>query len=78
MSAISIRLPDSLHKRIKQLAKRDNVSINQMVTLAVAEKLSALETEDYLATRASRASKSGFKRALTKVPDRQPDTNDRI
>jgi predicted DNA-binding protein len=78
MSAISIRLPDSLHKRIKQLAKRDNVSINQMVTLAVAEKLSALETEDYLATRASRASKSGFRRALAKVPDRLPDAKDRI
>ena len=48
MSALSIRLPDSLHKRIKEVAQRDNVSINQMIALAVAEKLSALETEDYL------------------------------
>jgi predicted transcriptional regulator len=78
MSAISIRLPDSLHKRIKQLAQRDNVSINQMVTLAVAEKLSALETEDYLGMRASRASKGRFRKALAKVPDRQPETGDRI
>ena len=58
MSALSVRLPDSLHKRIKELARRDNVSINQMVTLAVAEKLSAIETEDYLGARASRASKA--------------------
>ncbi len=78
MSAISIRLPDSLHKRIRQLAQRDKVSINQMVTLAVAEKLSALETEDYLGTRASRASKSKFQKALRKVPDRQPEADDRI
>jgi predicted DNA-binding protein len=78
MSAISIRLPDSLHKRIKQLAQRDKVSINHMVTLAVAEKLSALETEDYLSKRASRGDKSRFQKALSKVPDRQPEANDRI
>lgn len=78
MSAISIRLPDSLHKRIKQVAQREKVSINQMVTLAVAEKLSALETEDYLGMRASRASKNKFQKALAKVPDRQAEADDRI
>jgi len=78
MSAISVRLPDSLHKRIKEVAQRDNVSINQMITLAVAEKLSALETEDYLGRRASRASKSKFRKALAKVPNRQPEPQDRI
>jgi len=67
MSAISIRLPDSLHKRIKEVAQRDNVSINQMITLAIAEKLSALETEDYLENRASRSSKGKFRKALSKV-----------
>ncbi len=78
MSAISIRLPDSLHKRIKLVAQREKVSINQMVTLAVAEKLSALETEDYLGMRASRASKNKFQKALAKVPDRQAEADDRI
>jgi predicted transcriptional regulator len=78
MSAISIRLPDSLHKRIKQVAQREKVSINQMVTLAVAEKLSALETEDYLGMRASRASKNKFQKALAKVPDRPAEADDRI
>jgi len=67
MSAISIRLPDSLHKRIKEVAQRDNVSINQMITLAIAKKLSALETEDYLENRASRSSKGKFRKALSKV-----------
>jgi len=78
MSALSVRLPDSLHKRIKELARRDNVSINQMITLAVAEKLSALETEDYLGNRASSATKEKFKRALKKVPNRKPDSQDQI
>ena len=76
MSAISIRLPDSLHKKVRELARRDNVSINQMITVAVAEKLSALETKDYLDARAKRGSKAKFLKALSKVPGRTPDTQD--
>ena len=78
MSAISVRLPDSLHDRVKEVAKRENVSINQMITLALAEKLSALETEDYLSSRAARASREAFHEALANVADTPPDDGDRI
>ena len=78
MSAISVRLPDSLHRKVKEVAQRDNVSINQMITLALAEKLSALETEDYLGKRARRASKTRFRKALRKIPTRKPESLDRI
>ncbi len=78
MSAISIRLPDSLHRKVKEIAKRDKVSINQMITLAVAEKLSALETEDYLGKRAGKASKAKFKRALKRIPTGDPEKLDRL
>ena len=78
MSAISVRLPDSLHEKVKEVARRENVSINQMITLAVAEKLSALETEDYLSSRAERGKKEAFSEALKKVPDTEPDSHDRL
>ena len=78
MSAISLRLPDSLHSRARVLSKRDHVSINQFVATAVAEKISALETEDYLAQRAARATREKFEAALTQVPDREPDEHDRF
>ena len=78
MSAISIRLPESLHRKIREIAKRDKVSINQMITLAVAEKLSALETEDYLDERARRGSKAKFEKALRKVSTREPEPRDAI
>ena len=77
MSAISLRLPDSLHKRVKELAHRDKVSINHMITLAVAEKLSALDTEEYLEERKGRASREKFLKALKKVPSRKLDTHDK-
>ena len=78
MSRFSLRLPDSLHRAVRELARKENVSINQMITLAVAEKLSALMTEDYLAERAKRGSRWKFRRALRKVRDVAPEERDRV
>ncbi len=76
MSNISLRLPDSLHEHIRRLAERDHISINQLATLAIAEKVSALETADYLMDRAARADKKKFLRAMAKVADKAPDKQD--
>ena len=78
MSTISVRLPDSLHRKLRELADKENVSINQLITLAVAEKVSALLTEDYLAERAARGERSKFEAALAKVADAPPDERDRL
>ncbi len=78
MSAISVRLPDSLHDAVRDLAKRDNVSINQFVALALAEKVEALMTEEYLMERAQRGSRTKFEDALGKVADIEPDERDRL
>ncbi len=69
MSTLSLRLPESLHKQLKEVAEREGVSINQLITTAVAEKMSALMTAEYLEERAARASRSAFDSVLTKVPD---------
>jgi len=76
MSTISLRLPDSLHEEVRKLAERENVSINQLATLAIAEKVASLETADYLIGRASRASKQKFRRAMAKVAHEEPDEQD--
>lgn len=44
MSSISLRLPDSLHKQVRELAERDNISINQFIATALAGKMAALLT----------------------------------
>jgi len=46
--------------------------------LALAEKVSALMTEDYLAERAKRGSRRKFRRVLAKVPDVEPEERDRL
>ena len=67
MSTISLRLPESLHDKARELAKQENVSINQLVATALAEKLSALMTEEYLQARAKRGSRRKFEAVLRKV-----------
>jgi HicB family. len=78
MSALSLRLPDSLHAKVRELAERDGVSINQFVTTAVAEKLAALATEEYITERAARGSRAAFRNVLARVPDKEPDESDKL
>lgn len=78
MSTISLRLPESLHQQARQLAQQENISINQLVATALAEKMSALMTQEYLERRAARASREKFERALSKVPSITPDDQDKL
>ena len=78
MSTLSVRLPESLHKKIKELAEKEGVSMNQFITLAVSEKMSALLTIDYLKERAENTSKQKFKDIMDQVPDVEPEEYDKL
>jgi predicted transcriptional regulator len=78
MTTLSVRLSDSLHRQLKELARRDGISVNQFIATAVAEKMSALATEDYLQQRAAKGSAERFRQILSKVPDVPPDKYDAL
>ena len=78
MSTISLRLSESLHQSVRELSRQEGVSMNQLISSAVAEKISALLTEEYLERRAERASRRKFDKALSKVRDVAPDAEDRL
>lgn len=79
MTTISLRIPESLHKITRNLAKEEGISMNQLITLALAEKVSALATETYLEERARRGDKVRFLAAMAKVADEEPvDEQDRL
>lgn len=78
MSTISLRLPNSLHKHVKDLAKKENISINQFIATALAEKMSALLTDEYLENRAQQGTRQKFERALAKVRDVEPIEEDKF
>ena len=58
MSTFALRLPDSLYALARKLAEQDQASLNQFITVAVAEKVSAMNAVAFFAERAGEA-KSG-------------------
>ena len=78
MSTLSLRLPNSIHRHAKRLAEEEGVSVNQLISLAVAEKLSAIDTERYLSSRASKGDEAKFRRVLSKVPASVPESGDEM
>ena len=77
MSAMSLRLSESLHRAAKNLARREGISVNQLVATALAEKLAALMTVEYL-ERAKHGSRDRFLAAMAGVPEVEPDECDRL
>jgi predicted transcriptional regulator len=69
MTALTIRLPNSVHQKIKELAKRDDVSVNQFIASAAAEKMASFMTLDYLKAEAAKGQRSDFDHYLRSVPD---------
>lgn len=75
---LSLQLPNSLHEQVCRLAEQESVSVSHLVMLALAEKVSALMTQEYLAERAERGSREKFENAMAKVADTEPEEYDKI
>ena len=78
MTVLSLRLPESLHRKLTEVAESEGISINQLINSAVAEKMAALLTEEYLSERANRGNRRNYVTALTKAPDGEPRETDRM
>lgn len=69
---VALRLQASLLKEAKRVAESEGVALNQLINVAVAEKISALRTEDYFRERASRANLDKAKRILKRAGRGKP------
>ncbi len=69
MSALTIRIPESLHQNLKALAEREGVSANQFIASAVAEKMASVLTLNYLKSEAAQAKRGDFEAFLEVVPN---------
>ena len=78
MNMVHLQLPDSLYKQLSALAEQDGVSVNQLLTLAAAEKVSALLTVGYLQERARQGKREDLEALLAKVPSVEPEEYDRL
>ncbi len=72
MTALTIRLPNSVHESIKDLAKRDGISVNQFIASAAAEKIASFLIVEHLKREAAKGSRKDFEKFLRKVPSVAP------
>ena len=78
MSTFALRLPESLYAHAKHLAEQDQASLNQFITVAVAEKVSALQTAEFFAQRADTSKQGDLARMLLQVKAREPLAGDEL
>ncbi len=78
MSTLSVRLPNSLHRQLRDLAEREGVSMNQLISSAVGEKLASLITLDHLRERGLQGKRSAYDRVLRRVPNVPPEERDAL
>lgn len=71
-SNFALRLQPSLLDEARKLAQSEGVALNQLINVAVAEKISALRTEQYFESRARRANPAKMARILKRVGKGNP------
>jgi hypothetical protein len=79
-STYPLKLPESTKKAAQRLAKEDGVSLNQWISVAVAQKVGVVETaSEFFARRRSKdTSGESLRNALKSAPNRAPDPGDEI
>jgi len=65
----TIRPPTSVHRKVKESALREEISLNQVLASAVAEKMASMLTLDYLKAEAEQGRRAGFEQFLSMVPE---------
>ena len=73
-----LRLPRSLKEAVERLSKEDGTSINQFVAMAVAEKVSALQTATYFEDRKARADFKAFDKIMKRRGGKPPREGDQL
>ena len=73
--SVSISVPEELYRKAAEIAEAQHVSVDEVFASAFAEQLSAW---DRLKQRAARGSRDRFLAVLDKVPDVEPEDDDRL
>ena len=78
MTTIEAKVPDYLAKLAAEVAERENLSVDQIVALALSSQVEAWRIRDEMETRARRANPADVDALLDKVPDVPPVPGDEM
>ncbi len=78
MKTIQVRLPDSIHGKVRQLAKEEQMSLNQFMVTSVSNEVVRHETSDFFKKAAANFCVEAFEEALQAVSDIPAEEDDLI
>ena len=73
-----LRLPKGLRKAVSKYARQEGTSMNQFISIAVAEKLSAMDTETFFKERADRSDMKAFWDLMNREGGQPPQGGDEL
>jgi hypothetical protein len=76
LSTYPLRLPRSIRAGVERFSQQDGISINQFVSIAVAEKLAMLQAQVYFAERSARADMVAFDQLMQRNSGASPQSGD--
>lgn len=76
VATFPLRLPVSLKTALENIAERDGTSMNQFLVVAAAEKIAAMQTEEFFLARRNRADRDAFRRILDRNGGEPPSADD--
>ncbi|MGA2218593.1 MAG: hypothetical protein ABSG51_10935 [Terracidiphilus sp.] len=76
VATFPLRLPVSLKAALENISDRDGTSINQFLVVAAAEKIAAMQTEEFFLERRNRADREAFRRILNRQGGEPPSPED--
>jgi hypothetical protein len=65
-----------LKTALESISKRDGASMNQFLVIAAAEKIAAMQTEEFFLARRNRSDRDAFRRILNREGGEPPRTED--
>jgi cell division protein FtsB len=78
MIKLTAQVSEALYKQVEALAAQENLSIDQLVALALEAQVSTWSSQNYLQERARRGNWENVQKLLEKVPDVEPEEYDRF
>ena len=78
MKTIEAQIPEPVLKQAQELAAREHIPLEQIISLAVTQAVGVWSNESYVALRAKRGGREKFLDALKEAPDVEPPDYDRV
>ena len=78
MAKLQLRLPESIHNKVRRIAKKEKLSINQLLVNSISSEIIRYETMKFFEDRSKNFNENDFLDALKEIPEVEPEEQDKF